>query len=285
MRRYLQLDNDLEHARETRMKAYRLAALAMITAVLAPIATAQVTLYERERFHGRTFTADGPVYNLDRSGFNDRASSAIVDRGVWEVCEDSDFRGRCTTLRPGQYASLGAMGLNNRVSSLRRVSSSRYSYTPPPPPAPPGQYPYYPHYGERTYQADVVAVRAVTGPPEQRCWMEPQQVTTTQSQPNIPGAIIGGVLGGVLGHQIGSGRGNDVATAIGAVGGAAVGANVDRQPRTYTQNVQRCTSVPGSAQVSYWDVTYVFRGVTHRAQLAFAPGRTITVNGRGEPRV
>ena len=101
----------------------------------------------------------------------------------------------------------------------------------------------------------------------------------------MPGAIIGGVLGGVLGHQIGSGRGNDVATAVGAVGGAAVGANVNRGSQTYTQNVQRCSTVPGSAQVAYWDVTYVFRGATHRAQLSFAPGATITVNGRGEPRV
>jgi uncharacterized protein YcfJ len=131
----------------------------------------------------------------------------------------------------------------------------------------------------------VVHVRAVTGPPEQRCWMEPQQVTTTAPQPNVPGAILGGVIGGVLGHQIGSGRGNDLATAVGAVGGAALGYNVNRYPRTYTQNVQRCTAVPGSGRVEYWDVTYDFRGQTHRAQLAFAPGATITVNGRGEPRV
>jgi len=102
----------------------------------------------------------------------------------------------------------------------------------------------------------------------------------------VPGAIIGGVLGGVLGHQVGSGRGNDVATAVGAVAGAAVGANVNRgSGQVVTQNVQRCAAVPGSAQPSYWDVTYQFRGVTHRAQLAFAPGPTITVNGRGEPRV
>jgi uncharacterized protein YcfJ len=104
--------------------------------------------------------------------------------------------------------------------------------------------------------------------------------------PNVPGAIIGGILGGVLGHQIGGGRGNDVATAIGAVGGAAVGANVNRPGGpAYTQDVQRCAAVPGSAQPVYWDVTYVFRGVTHRAQLSFAPGPTITVNGRGEPRM
>jgi len=266
------------------MQTLRSAVLMLLTALLAPLGHAQVTLYSGERFYGPSFATNEPVYNLDRLGFNDRASSAIVERGTWQVCEDSDFRGRCIVLRPGQYPTLASMGMNNRISSLRRVSGPNYSYAPPPPPPVPPPYPYYPHHGERLYQASVVAVRAVTGPPEQRCWMEPQQVVT-QSQPNIPGAIIGGVLGGVLGHQIGSGRGNDVATAVGAVGGAAVGANVNRGTQTYTQNVQRCETVPSSAQVAYWDVTYVFNGVTHRAQLSFAPGATITVNGRGEPRV
>lgn len=265
------------------MKA--LHAFAGIAAVFAAAhAAAQVTLYSQERFYGQAFTANQPMRNFAGTGFNDRASSAIVERGTWEACENSDFRGRCIVLRPGQYPTLAAMGLNNSISSLRRVSGGgQHTYAPPPPPpAPP--YAYYPRAGEPLFQANVVAVRAVTGPPEQRCWMEPQQVTAP-SQPNIPGAIIGGVLGGVIGHQIGGGRGNDVATAVGAVGGAAVGANVGTGPRTYTQNVQRCTTVPGSAHVAYWDVTYVFRGATHRAQLSFAPGATITVNGRGEPRV
>ena len=267
------------------MKIHRVAALCLAAALFVPAASAQVTLYQQERFYGPVFSTNNSIGNLDRYGFNDRASSAIVQHGSWQVCEDSDFRGRCIVLRPGQYPSLGSMGLNNRISSLRRVSGPNYAYAPPPPPPAPPPYPYYPRSGERLYQAPVVAVRAVTGPPEQRCWTEPQQVTAPSSQPNIPGAIIGGILGGVLGHQIGSGRGNDVATAVGAVGGAAVGANVNRGSQTYTQNVQKCTTVPGSAQVSYYDVTYNFQGVTHRAQLAFAPGATITVNGLGEPRV
>jgi uncharacterized protein YcfJ len=254
--------------------------------LLAQHAAAQVTLYAAEGFRGSTFTTNGPVANLDGTGFNDRASSAIVDRGQWEVCEHANFGGRCLVLRPGQYPSLAAVGLGNQISSLRRVGGRPdYVYAPPPPPPAPPPYPYYPRHGERLYQADVVAVRAVTGPPEQRCWVEQQQVQSGGG-PNVGGAIIGGILGGVLGHQIGSGRGNDVATAIGAVAGTAIGANVDRgSPQTYAQNVQRCETVPGTAHVAYWDVTYVFRGVTHRAQLAFAPGPTITVNGRGEPRV
>src|SRR5207244_1954967 len=73
----------------------------------------------------------------------------------------------------------------------------------------------------------VASVRAVVGPPEQRCWVEREQVQSGGG-PNVPGAIVGGVIGGILGHQIGSGRGNDAATAGGAVAGAAIGANVNR---------------------------------------------------------
>jgi uncharacterized protein YcfJ len=265
------------------MKISTMAACGLVAALFGQHAAAQVTFYEQEGFRGRTFIVNDQADNLDGTGFNDRASSAIVERGQWQVCEDAYFRGRCIVLKPGQYPSLGAMGFNNNISSLRRVQGRPdYAYAPP---APPPAYPYYPHHGEQLYSANVVAVRAVVGPPEQRCWVEQQQVVTGGG-PNVPGAIIGGVLGGVLGHQIGSGRGNDVATAVGAVAGAAVGSNVNRGgQQVATQDVQRCAAVPGSAQPSYWDVTYVFRGVTHRAQLAFAPGATITVNWRGEPRV
>ena len=256
-------------------------ALGLATLLLAQHAAAQLTFFEWDGFRGRSFVSDRSTANFAYYGFNDRASSAIVDRGRWEVCEDADFRGRCVILSPGQYPTLAAMGLNNRVSSSRRApKQGNVAYVaPPPPPAPP--YNYYPRHGERLYQANVVAVRAVVGPPEQRCWVEQEQVSG--SSPNVPGAIIGGILGGVLGHQVGGGRGQDVATAVGAVGGAAVGANVGRGP-TYTQNVQKCAAVPGSAQPQYWDVTYVFQGREYRAQLGFAPGATITVNGRGEPR-
>ncbi|HVJ76029.1 MAG TPA: glycine zipper 2TM domain-containing protein, partial [Casimicrobiaceae bacterium] len=101
------------------------------------------------------------------------------------------------------------------------------------------------------------------------------------SDRNVAGAIVGGILGGVLGHQIGGGRGRDVATAVGAVGGAVVGSNVaGGRPG----GVERC-STEYSGAPAYYDVSYRFRGRDYRAQLAFAPGPTITVNGRGEPRV
>ncbi|HKE42034.1 MAG TPA: beta/gamma crystallin-related protein [Casimicrobiaceae bacterium] len=257
--------------------------LGLAAMLIAWHAAAQIVFYDQEGLRGRSFAASSPIYSFDEVGFNDRASSVVVERGEWEVCEDAYFRGKCLTLRPGQYPSLASFGMNRKISSVRPLSGrAQYGYAPPPPAMP--VYSYYPHSGETLYTANVLAVRAVVGPPQQRCWVEQQQVVR-ENQPNIAGAVIGGVLGGVLGHQIGSGRGNDVATAVGAVGGAALGANVNRGTQTSTQNVQRCEAVPGSAQPAYWDVTYEFRGVTHRAQLSFAPGATITVNWKGEPRV
>lgn len=251
---------------------------ALAAAVAAPMAQAQIVFYSQEGFVGRTYSLGGTDANFAYSGFNDRASSAIVERGRWEVCEHANFGGRCVVLRRGQYPNLAAMGLNNQISSVRPVGGRPdYAYAPPPPPAP--AYGYYPRHGEQLFQADVIAARAVLGPPEQRCWVEREYVG--RDRPNVPGAIVGGIVGGVLGHQIGGGRGRDVATALGAVGGAAAGAHVGRG---YGYDVQRCQSVP-SAQPAYWDISYLFRGREYRAQLSFDPGPTITVNGRGEPRM
>ena len=247
--------------------------------VLAAQAGAQVTLYSGDGFRGHEFFVDRPMSDLDRTDFNDRASSAIVRGGDWQVCEDAHFQSHCAILRPGDYANLGPMGLKDRISSIRPVESyGRAEYAPAPPPQ--GAYEYHRQPGEALYEAPVTRVRAVVGPPDQRCWVERDQV---RGGPNVPGAIVGGIIGGVLGHQIGSGRGNDVATAVGVVGGAAVGANVGRGE--HSQDVQRCENVPSGAQPDYWDVTYEFRGVEHHAQLSAPPGRTITVNGRGEPRM
>jgi len=247
--------------------------LAAVVTLVAPFANAQVTLYGQEGFRGRTYHINWDTPNLDPYGINDRASSVIIDRGRWEFCADSNYDGRCTVLTPGQYPSLGAMGLDRNVSSIRRVGDRVAGGHPP---APPPRYDYYPRYQETLYQADVTSVRAVGGPPEQRCWTEHRGY----NERNVGGAIVGGILGGVLGHQIGGGRGRSVATAVGAVGGAAIGSNVaGGRPG----NVQRCTT-EYSGPPAYYDVSYRFRGRDYTAQLSFAPGNTLSVNGKGEPR-
>jgi uncharacterized protein YcfJ len=253
----------------------------------APQAAGQVTFYEQEGFQGRSFNTGRPVNNFERYGFNDRASSVVVLGDRWEVCDDVRFNGRCVVLRPGRYPSLAAMGLNDRVSSVRAVSRNERidndRYAPEPAPV----YDSRRRGGERLYEADVTSVRAVVGPPQQRCWIEREQVVQNREGSGVPGAIAGALIGGILGHQVGGGTGKDLATAGGAVAGAAVGANLGRNnagQQAATQNVQRCASVPNQAAPEFWDVTYTFRGQEHRIQMTAQPGRTVTVNRQGEPR-
>ncbi|HEX2542999.1 MAG TPA: beta/gamma crystallin-related protein, partial [Caldimonas sp.] len=98
------------------------------TAVLASFqAAAQIRLYEHDGFRGRSFTADGPLGDFTRAGFNDRASSVVVGGGRWILCDNARFGGNCVRLRPGRYPSLSAIGLNDRVSSARPDDGGGYS--------------------------------------------------------------------------------------------------------------------------------------------------------------
>ena len=243
----------------------------VLATTLATAASAQVTFYENEGFRGRVFSTSSEVANFSNYGFNDRASSIVVERSRWEVCEDARYEGRCVILVKGSYDSLRRAGMENRISSVRaagkRGNDDNWNYEAQAPMETPN-YDWRRRPNERVYSAPVTSVRAVMGKSEQRCWMERQQA---QQQPsndrNVGGAILGGILGGVLGHQVGGGRGQDLATAGGAVAGAVIGSNVNRnKDGTYDRDVQRCTTVTND-RPEYWDVTYKFRNVEHRMQM------------------
>ena len=247
----------------------------------------QITFYEHDGFQGRAFATEGDVENFKRFGFNDRASSVVVLGQRWEACEHVNFTGLCVILRPGRYPSLSSMGLNDRISSVRIVHpTARFHdgrYAPPPVPV----YDWRRRPEERIHEARVTSVRAVFAAPQQRCWVEREQVVQEQRRdPNVGGAVVGGILGGILGHQIGGGTGRDIATVGGAVAGAAIGANVGRDAQTTSiQNVQRCAATPAQGRPDYWDVTYQFRGIEHHMQSTSPPGATVLVNDNGEPRL
>ena len=243
----------------------------------------QITFFEHPGFQGRAFNADNEVVNFRRFGFNDRASSVVVLGERWEVCEHVNFTGLCVILRPGRYPDLASMGLNDSISSVRPIQpAARYRderFAPQPVPA----YDWRRRPEERIYEVRVTSVRAVIAAPQQRCWVEREQVQ--RNDPNVGGAVVGGVIGGILGHQIGGGTGRDIATVTGVVAGAAIGANAGRDATvTSTQNVQRCATVPSQSRPEYWDVTYNFRGADHHVQMTAPPGPTLTVNENGEPR-
>ena len=243
---------------------------------VSKLASAQITFYENEDFRGRSFAASSWVNDFGGYGFNDRASSAIVNSGRWLVCEDIRFSGHCVELRPGNYDSLRAMGMNDRISSVRPAGA--------PLPVEPPDYGYQRRPNEHLREVPVSAARAVVGPPEERCWMEREQLPATRSQPNVGGALAGALIGGILGHQVGGGVGKDLATAGGAVAGGVLGSRMGQQESVAsTREVRRCETT-ASRTPAYWEVTYVFRGQPHHVQMQNEPGRTITVNAYGEPR-
>jgi uncharacterized protein YcfJ len=244
----------------------------------APMA-GQVTFYQGEYFHGPSFNAQGDVPNFHRYGFNDVASSAVVLGSNWEVCSHADFSGRCVILQPGRYPNLGAMGLQDRITSVRAVpADARYEparYATPVAPA----YDWRPRPQEQLYQANVVSSRAYYNVNGQPCWVDSNEALEQQRRNRIGGAVIGGVLGGILGHQAGD---TNAATVGGAVGGAVLGGIIGNNLHT---NAQQCASIASAGSPQYWDTVYDWHGVQHHIQTTAAPGQTVTVNSDGEPRV
>jgi hypothetical protein len=76
-----------------------------------------ITVYQDSNFRGYSETFRGEIYDLGRSGFNDRISSMQMN-GTWEACTDANFRGQCQVFS-GSVRNLDNWGMNDRISSLR----------------------------------------------------------------------------------------------------------------------------------------------------------------------
>jgi uncharacterized protein YcfJ len=228
-------------------------ALAAFIPLMASQAMAQIVLYEREGFRGRSVVIDKEMRNLDRRGLGNQAASVVVERGRWEVCEQPRFQGRCAVLRRGNYDSLRGSGLEWNISSLRPARDGR-RYDAEPQASTGNDYQYRRRANERIQEVPVTQVRAIMGPENQRCWVERQQVPTANTDPGA--AVAGAVIAGILGYQTGPA----------------------------TQNVQRCQTVQGAP--AHYEVTYNYRGSVRTVQMAAPPvNNKIIVNERGEPRM
>jgi len=99
----------------------RLFAAAALLALSAHAAFAgELTLFTDTDFRGARLTVERDAPDLNRIGFNDRASSIIVRSGVWQVCEHANFGGFCAEFGPGEYRSLPRF--NDSISSVRELS-------------------------------------------------------------------------------------------------------------------------------------------------------------------
>jgi len=104
-------------------KRFTWLAIGAISLTGAAAYAGQITLYEDHNFQGRYLTTTDSVSNLQRTDFNDTASSIVVTDGVWEACSSAYFHGRCVQLAPGSYSELRG-NLDDRISSVRQVADS-----------------------------------------------------------------------------------------------------------------------------------------------------------------
>lgn len=230
------------------MKKLIKTALAAGTLFLGTQAMAQIVIYEGESFRGRSVVVNNDMRNLDRRGMGNSVKSIVVERGRWEVCDEPRFQGRCAVLRRGNYPSLQGVGFQSNISSIRKASEGR-RYDNEPQATTSEDYEYRRRANERTTEVQVTSVRAIMGPPNQRCWVERQAAPA----PADPGAAM---IAGILGYQTGP------------------------APR----DVQRCAEVQGT--LAHYEVTYNFRGAPRTVQMAAPPvNNRIVVNQRGEPRM
>jgi hypothetical protein len=83
---------------------------------------ASIVLFDERGFRGLAQRIDRAAPLL--GGFGERAESVQVSGGSWELCDRPAFRGRCVIVS-GNLTDLGAIGLLNRVNSVRPVATAR----------------------------------------------------------------------------------------------------------------------------------------------------------------
>ena len=83
-----------------------------------------ITLYEHADFRGREITLYKSTPDLRLvNDFNDKASSAKVTSGVWQLYEHVDYKGKYMEVTPGDYNSaiiIEKLG-NDIISSVKKL--------------------------------------------------------------------------------------------------------------------------------------------------------------------
>ncbi len=86
---------------------------------------ASITFYADTDMRGAAVSLDRDEPDFGRAGFNDRARSLDVRGGVWEVCTDGRFGGRCEIIdRP--VRDLRDLRMSGSISSARLVPDDPY---------------------------------------------------------------------------------------------------------------------------------------------------------------
>ena len=85
-----------------------------------------IVLFSGRNFTGQSRTLTGNLDTLDRETFNDRARSVRINGGVWVLCKDRAFRGRCEFV----YESISDLRRIRMSEEVTSVYVAPISYTP-----------------------------------------------------------------------------------------------------------------------------------------------------------
>jgi hypothetical protein len=81
-----------------------------------------ITVFTDRNFNGRSATYHEDIPDLQPLVLDDRISSLRIGRGErWEVCEHSNYKGRCIVVS-GNEPDLRRKSWNNLISSMRRLN-------------------------------------------------------------------------------------------------------------------------------------------------------------------
>lgn len=87
-----------------------------------PVGRGGIELFSDTNFRGDRRVVDTAVTTLRQVNFNDKARSARVISGAWELCVDDDFMGGCVRV-DRDISNLSQVGMSRRASSIRPTNS------------------------------------------------------------------------------------------------------------------------------------------------------------------
>jgi hypothetical protein len=85
---------------------------------------APMILFADPQYRGSALPVNGAIPPLNQLRFNDTVSSIVINSGVWEVCTDPNFRGRCEII-DRSVDETGYYRLNDNITSVRPAGYSR----------------------------------------------------------------------------------------------------------------------------------------------------------------
>jgi len=77
-----------------------------------------ITLFTQRDFNGRSADINGAAAGLGQWSIADQALSVRVRSGRWQLCTDTNFRGRCIDVSRDER-DLSRLGMGNNISSVR----------------------------------------------------------------------------------------------------------------------------------------------------------------------